>query len=81
LNPTPTDIKPRILSTAIDLIDPSASVDLALDVAHYFDLNNLQSQKILNEVALATTFWRDEAAKLKIKKAEIDRMSSAFVHT
>lgn len=29
LNPTSTDIKPRILSTAIDLVDPSASLDVA----------------------------------------------------
>ncbi|HSX11504.1 MAG TPA: HipA domain-containing protein, partial [Chlamydiales bacterium] len=38
LNPTPADIKPRILSTAIDLIDPSASLDLAIQVAPYFNL-------------------------------------------
>lgn len=35
LNPTPTDIKPRILSTAIDLIDPSSSLDVTASVAHY----------------------------------------------
>lgn len=28
----------------------------------------------------ATALWREEAAKLKIKKAEIDRMASAFEH-
>ena len=80
LNPTPTDIKPRILSTAIDLIDPRASLDLAVDVAHYFDLNSQQAKEILKEVGSATTLWNKEAAKLKIKKAEIDRMASAFEH-
>lgn len=80
LNPTPTDIKPRILSTAIDLIDPSASLDLALDVAHYFDLDATRVRRILKEVSSATALWRQEAAKLKIKKAEIDRMASAFEH-
>ena len=80
LNPTPTDIKPRILSTAIDLIDPSASLDVAVSVAHYFDLDNLQAKKIFKEVGLATALWREEAAKLKIKKTEIDRMASAFEH-
>lgn len=80
LNPTPIDIKPRVLSTAIDLIDPRASVDLVLDVAHYFDIDSLQAKKILKEVGLATALWRKEAAKLKIKKAEIDRMASAFEH-
>lgn len=80
LNPTPTDIKPRILSTAIDLIDPSASLDIAVSVAHYFDLDNLQAKKIFKEVGSATALWREEAAKLKIKKVEIDRMYSAFEH-
>ena len=80
LNPTPTDIKPRILSTAIDLIDPSASLDVAASVAHYFDLDNLQAKGIFKEVGLATALWREEAAKLKIKKTEIDRMASAFEH-
>lgn len=80
LNPTPTDIKPRILSTAIDLIDPSASLDVAVSVAHYFDLDNEQAKKIFKEVGSATALWREEAAKLKIKKVEIDRMISAFEH-
>jgi serine/threonine-protein kinase HipA len=80
LNPTPTDIKPRILSTAIDLIDPSASIDLAIAVAGYFDINSTQAKKIIKDVGLATASWRQEAAKLKIKKAEIDRMASAFEH-
>lgn len=80
LNPTPTDIKPRILSTAIDLIDPSASIDIAVSVAHYFDLDNLQAKKILKEVGSAAALWREEATKLKIKKVEIDRMASAFEH-
>lgn len=80
LNPTPTDIKPRILSTAIDLIDPSASLDVAVSVAHYFELDNLKAKRISNEVGSATALWREEATKIKIKKAEIDRMASAFEH-
>lgn len=80
LNPTPTDIKPRILSTAIDLVDPTASVDLAVEVVHHFDLDVKQAKKILKKMGLVVASWRDEAAKLKIKKTEIDRMSSAFDH-
>lgn len=80
LNPTPTDIRPRVLSTAIDLVDPSASLDLAVDVAHYFDVNHTQAKIILNEVGSATALWRKEAVKLKIKKTEIDRMATAFEH-
>ncbi len=80
LNPTPTDIKPRILSTAIDLIDSTASLDLALDVAHYFGVDSIQAKQTLKEVGGATALWQKEAAKLKIKKAEMDRMASAFEH-
>lgn len=80
MNPTPTDIKPRILSTAIDLIDASASVDLALSVAGFFGLNQLQAQNITKEIGLVTILWRDEALKLHLKKTEIDRMASAFEH-
>lgn len=80
LNPTPTDIKPRILSTTIDLIDPTASVDLALGVAEYFNLEISQAKKIAREVGSATSTWHKQAQKLKIKKSEIDRMASAFEH-
>jgi hypothetical protein len=38
LNPVPTDIRPRILTTAIDLEDGTASLKLALQVAGYFEL-------------------------------------------
>lgn len=80
LNPMPTDIKPRVLSTTIDLIDPSASLDLAFNVGVYFELNHTAMKKIVKEVALATTEWKTTAKKFKIAKREIDRMASAFEH-
>lgn len=80
LNPMPTDIKPRILSTAIDLIDPTASLDLAANVAHYFDLSSSYVKKTFKEMAAVTALWRKEAIRLKLKKVEIDRMASAFEH-
>ncbi|MEI6242087.1 MAG: type II toxin-antitoxin system HipA family toxin [Chlamydiota bacterium] len=80
LNPTPVDIKPRVLSTTIDLQDPRASLDLAFDVADYFGINNPQAKKIVKEVSSVTASWRKEAIKFKIKKSEIDRMGSAFEH-
>lgn len=80
LNPTPIDIKPRVLSTAIDLVDCTASLTLAMDVAQHFNLKISQIKTIIKEVGSAVSLWRTEASKLKIKKAEIDRMSSAFEH-
>ncbi len=80
LNPTPTDIKPRILSTAIDRVDSTASIELALDVAPYFDLEPVQAKKIVKEVGSAVASWRKEASRFKLKKRDIDRMASAFEH-
>lgn len=80
LNPTPIDIKPRILSTAIDLIDPTASLELAFNVGSYFELDKTEMKEIAKEVALATSEWRTTAKKLKIAKKEIERMASAFEH-
>lgn len=80
LNPIPTDIKPRVLSTMIDLIDSSASIDLAFNVGAYFEINLTEMKQIAKEVALAAAEWQSTAKKLKIVKKEIDRMASAFEH-
>lgn len=81
LNPVPVDVKPRVLSTAIDMEDRTASLALALEVAEYFELTAKDARAIAVEVAAATSKWRKEAAKLGLAKAEIDRMSSAFEHS
>jgi serine/threonine-protein kinase HipA len=80
LNPVPTDIKPRVLTTAIDLDDGTASLKLAYDVASYFELNSGEARAIAREVGKAVSSWRKVAAKLELTKAEIDRMASAFDH-
>jgi serine/threonine-protein kinase HipA len=80
LNPVPTDIKPRILSTAINEEDTTASLPVAMGVAGYFDLEDKKAREIAAQVGEAVSTWRDEAAKQGIKKSEIDRMASAFEH-
>ena len=80
LNPVPTDIKPRVLTLAINEEDTTASLAIAMEVAGYFDLEEAQAREIAVQVARATSRWRDEAATQGIAKAEIDRMSSAFEH-
>lgn len=80
LNPVPVDIKPRVLTTAIDLDDGTASLELAMGVAAYFELGLRDARSIAREVAAAVKPWRKEAAKLGLAAAEIDRMSSAFEH-
>lgn len=80
LNPVPTDIKPRVLTTAIDLDDGSASLDLAMSVVGYFELDEAKAHAIAAEVGQAVATWREEAARLGLTQAEIDRMASAFEH-
>ena len=80
LNPVPTDIKPRVLTTAIDLDDGSASLGLAMSVVGYFELDENKAQVIAAEVGRAVATWREEAARMGLTQAEIDRMASAFEH-
>ena len=80
LNPVPLGIKPRVLSTTIDLDDGTASLQLALQVAEYFELAPKDARKIAAEVAHAVSAWRKEATALGLSQPEIDRMASAFEH-
>ena len=79
LNPVPSDIKPRILSTAVDLEDTTASLDLVRGVAGYFELSPDDAQKIIGEVGAAVSGWRGQASELGLS-AQADRMASAFEH-
>ena len=65
LNPVPTDIKPRVLTTAIDLDDGTASLKLAHQVASYFELSQDEAHKIAGQVGKAVSSWRREAKKTR----------------
>jgi serine/threonine-protein kinase HipA len=80
LNPVPVDIKPRVLTTAINEDDGQASLKLAYEVAPYFELKEEQARVIAREAGDAVASWRKEAAVLGLSKGEIDRMASAFEH-
>jgi serine/threonine-protein kinase HipA len=80
LNPVPADIKPRILTTAIDLDDATASLQLAYEVAPYFELTAKDARAIAGQAGKAVNSWRRVAAQLDLGKREIDRMASAFEH-
>ncbi len=49
--PVPVDIRPRVLSTAIDMEDPTASIDLALGTADYYGLTQDDARNIALQVA------------------------------
>jgi serine/threonine-protein kinase HipA len=80
LNPVPADLKPRILTTAINEDDNTASLALALDVAGYFGIDASRARDIAAQVGQAVSKWRNEAARHRLTKLEIDRMASAFEH-
>lgn len=80
MNPVPADIRPRVLTTAIDLDDGTASLDLAMEVADYFELTATEARVIAAEAGQAVASWREEAAGVGLTQAEIDRMTSAFEH-
>lgn len=81
LNPVPTDIRPRVLSTAIvEGDDRSSSIELAFSVADHFGLEPSEAKVIAAEVADAVARWRDVAVVLGASKRECDRMATAFEH-
>ena len=80
LNPVPVDVNPRILTMAINEDDSTASLELAMEVAPYFELDQAKARKTASEVGNAVAKWRDEAARHGLKQTEIDRMASAFEH-
>lgn len=80
LNPTPVDVKARILTTNIDLDEGTCSVELLQETAGYFGLGDRQSCTIIREVAEVTSSWQAVAAEVGARRAEITRMASAFEH-
>ena len=80
LNPVPVDVKPRVLSTAIHPQDATASMELALAAAPYFDLDADVARTTAAEVARATAAWREVARSSGLTATEVERMASAFEH-
>ena len=76
----PVDIRPRVLSTAIDADDPSASVELALATVECYGLEMNEAKSIARQVGTSVTRWREVAAGLGAARRDIDRMASAFEH-
>ena len=81
LNPVPVDIKPRVLSTGIDIGDATASLELAFSVAQYFELSPDEARIVAGEVGKAVSSWRNVAKKAGVGAREVERMASAFEHT
>ena len=80
INPTPRDIKPRILTTNIDFDDGTCSIELLRSVAGEFSLKLANADVLIHDVAWVTRTWRDAARRRGAPEPEIRRMASAFEH-
>jgi len=80
LNPVPTDVKARVLTTNIDLDEGTCSLDLLEAASGFFALTLAQARTIVKEVGAVTVTWRDAAKAVGAHPAEIRRMASAFEH-
>ena len=80
LNPTPVDLKARILATRIDLDDATCSLELVQSVAPYFGLDLGRAREIIKTVAVSVARWRTVAASTGVAPRQLDRMASAFEH-
>ena len=80
LNPTPADVRQRILTTNISLDEATCDLELVRSVAGYFGLADARATEIIKQVASATAKWREVAAACSVRPNEIRRMESAFEH-
>lgn len=79
LNPTPADIRPRVLSLAIDEADDTGSLDVALSIARQCGLKLKDAREIVTEVQEAVSQWPQMASAYGLTLREMERMASAFM--
>lgn len=76
------DLNPSIerneLSLAINEVDTTCDVSIALEARADYGLSKIEADGVLAQVTTAITSWRTEAAQLRIHKAEQDLMAAAF---
>ncbi len=80
MNPTPIDVKARVLSLAIDEADDTASLDVAFGMARQCGLKLGEAREIVGEVQAAVTHWRASATSHGLNARDISRMASALEH-
>jgi len=76
------DINPSIdrseLSLAINEVETSCDVAIAMEAHRDYGLSDRQAEQVLRQVQAAIPEWREEAKKMGIAKAEQDLMARAF---
>ncbi len=81
LNPVPAEMKPRFLTTAINIDgDTTASLELAVEAASEFFLTTDAARQLASEIAGVTATWRSVATEVGLGSNEINQMATAFEH-
>jgi serine/threonine-protein kinase HipA len=75
INPTPYGAGLRL---NISETDNAQNLELALEVAPYFRLNNIKAKEIIDETVRVVQDWPKVAKNFGISKDEQERMESAF---
>jgi serine/threonine-protein kinase HipA len=78
MNPTPVEIRPRVLTTAIDFDNTEADIEIAKSVAKDFRLSKEQAETIITAVSHAVQNWQTVASDYGLSKQACNRMGSAF---
>jgi len=76
----PVDLAPRALTTAIDLDDPTASLELVLSTAGDYGINKERGVAVIQEMVVALEGWAAVAKSCGLNNNQIERMRSAFEH-
>ncbi len=79
MNPVRTDIKPLILTTAINEEDNTASLALAIEVVGYFDLDEDKATAIAKEVGQAVSKWCESAFEHEDLKTAISKRARSLL--
>ena len=80
MNPRPTHRHDRIHQMALNELDTTSSLEIALEVAGYFGLKKADAANIVQEVGAAVVTWKTVAMRIGLTKNDLDFMSSAFEH-
>jgi serine/threonine-protein kinase HipA len=79
-NPLPVDLAPRALTTAIDLDDTTASLELVLSTADDYGIHKDRGVVVIQEMVAAVEGWAAVAMSCGLNNSKIERMRSAFEH-
>ncbi len=78
MNPCPRYLSNGLHVLALNEVDHTGSLEIAISVADYFGLQTSEAKTIAGEVAAAVKPWRSVAQARGIGAQEMDLMSSAF---